>query len=193
MTWAKLDDGFVDHPKVDPLSDGAFRLHVAGIVMCSRLLTDGVVADERVSRLVPRFKKAQLAELEAAGLWEAMDGGWVIHDYLDFNPSAEQVKADRAKTAERQRRWKAKRVSDGVSNGVSDGVTNAAPTRPGPKGLGSGGTSPLARDEPAPDAAALQRRLRDLELQRERTLDERDREGLDADIATVQRQIEAAA
>ncbi|MCU1483672.1 MAG: hypothetical protein JWN67_418 [Actinomycetia bacterium] len=154
MTWAKLDDGFVDHPKVDPLSDGAFRLHVAGIVMCSRLLTDGFVAHDRATRLVPRFKKSQLGELEAAGLWVRVEGGWLIHDYLDFNPGAEQVKADRAKAAERQRRWKASRRGDGVTNAVSDGVTNAAPTRPGPKGLGSGGTSPRAVEPPAPPSAA---------------------------------------
>lgn len=104
MTWVKLDDDFPEHPKVDRLSDAAFRLHVAAMCHCSRLLTDGYVGQERVSRLVPRFRPAQVVELTDAGLWEPADCGWQIHDYLLYQPTAEKVKAERAAAAERMRR-----------------------------------------------------------------------------------------
>ena len=33
MPFLNLDDNFADHPKVDALTDGAFRLHVAGVTV----------------------------------------------------------------------------------------------------------------------------------------------------------------
>lgn len=104
MPWVKLDDHFPDHPKVDTLSDGAFRLHVAGLCHCARMLTDGFVAYERVPRLVPKFRRGQVEELVTAGVWESSDGGWSIHDYLVYNPSRAKVLADRAAAAERAQR-----------------------------------------------------------------------------------------
>lgn len=78
-------------------------------------------------------------ELVDAGLWEAVEEGWELHDFLDYQPSKAQVTADRKKTAERQRRWRERHsetrddsVSNGRSNGVTNGGSNAAPTRPDP-------------------------------------------------------------
>ena len=88
MPWVKLDDAFPEHQKVDGLSDGAFRLHVAALCHAGRNLTDGFIGSERVSRLVPRFRKQHVAELVASCLWHDTEGGWVIHDYLAYNPSA---------------------------------------------------------------------------------------------------------
>lgn len=103
MTWVKLDDGFPDHLKVDGLSDPAFRLYVTALCHCARHLTDGYVAADRAPRLVPRFKKGLADELVTAELWTVAEGGWMVHDYLDFNPPAEKVKKERAAAAERMR------------------------------------------------------------------------------------------
>jgi len=43
MPYLNTDDGFPDHEKIDVLSDGAFRLHVAGMHYCARKLTDGTI------------------------------------------------------------------------------------------------------------------------------------------------------
>lgn len=104
MAYARLDDGFTDHPKIDRLSDGAFRLHVAGIVYSSRLLTDGFVPAASVQRLMPRFKPAYLKELAKAGIWTPStdDDGWWIHDYLDHNEPREKVLARREASRRRQ-------------------------------------------------------------------------------------------
>ncbi len=110
MTWARLDDQFPDHPKVDPLSDLAFRIHVAAICHSARYLTDGFIAQERVSRLAPRYKPAAVSELEAAKLWEVVAGGWHIHDYTDFNPSAEEVA--RTREADRLRKARQRATAD---------------------------------------------------------------------------------
>lgn len=100
MAWVNLDDNYPDHPKVDALSDGAFRLHTAAICWCNRHLTDGFVEVARVPRLVPRYKAAYLEELMHGGLWEPADGGYRLHDFLDWNRSREEVERRRQKRSE---------------------------------------------------------------------------------------------
>ena len=99
MSWANLDDGFADHPKVIDLPDAAFRLHVCAMCWCSRRLTDGLVRsrelrilgamlegcpdDEQLRELVKKLVKARL--------WESCEEGWRLHDWLKHNESASKV------------------------------------------------------------------------------------------------------
>jgi len=85
MPYLMLDDGYPDHPKVDALSDGAFRLHTSGLAYCARELTDGVVLQVRVSRLMPGYKPSYLKELTDSRMWLKHPKGYEIHDYLDWN------------------------------------------------------------------------------------------------------------
>jgi hypothetical protein len=103
MTWLKLDDKFVRHPKVQGLSDSAFRLHMAAMGHCAEYATDGRVKSHVVATLTAHPDKAPLVkEMVDAGLWEEMVGGWEIHDFLQYNPSAEQIKTRRKEWRERQ-------------------------------------------------------------------------------------------
>jgi hypothetical protein len=108
MPWANFDDQFPKHPKVVPLSDAAFRLQVAGVCHSAQYLTNGRVEATTVALLVPRYKRATLAELLRRGHWHALgqgcgtptcpqgeEGHYVIHDYLEWNRSREQVEAER--------------------------------------------------------------------------------------------------
>lgn len=139
MVFANFDDGFADSPKVEALSDAAFRLHVAGILYSTRLLTDGVIHEARVARLVPRYKPRTLKELlgtvwhgsghSCADCPQPGPNAVVIHDFLDWNRSKDRVLADRAKAAERQRRVRSQRTAP-VSHGVTDGVTHTTHSTP---------------------------------------------------------------
>lgn len=99
MAWARFDDAFVGHPKVAPRSSVAFRLCVTAIVECSRHLTDGAIARDVPATwpAAPRGRAlaAAIAELVTARLWEVTPDGWAVHDYLDWNPSAADVRAKR--------------------------------------------------------------------------------------------------
>lgn len=136
VTWAKLDDSFPEHLKVIDLTDGAFRLYVEGLCYAARNLTDGALPKAAVRRLTGGDRRAN--ELVAAGLWDEDGPGWVIHDYLDFNPSAGQVNAERAAARERKARSRSrsKPHPDAVSHGVTPPVTHAgspaSPSRPVP-------------------------------------------------------------
>lgn len=136
MPWVKLDDRFPSHRKIALLSDRAFRLHVSAMCWCAENLTDGRISDRELA-LVTRVRgvKATAKQLEDAGLWDRTDDGWEIHDYLDYNPSREQVLIERKKSAERQERFRRRKngkptpPSDDSSNGRSNGVTQEGETQ----------------------------------------------------------------
>lgn len=108
MPYLNLDDNFSDHPKVDALSDGAFRLHVAGLLHCAKHLTDGVIERARVPRLIPTYKTRLLTELLDASLWLPRADDLEIHDYLDWNKSKAWWTEKREKDAKRLADWRAK-------------------------------------------------------------------------------------
>lgn len=87
-TYIRVHDGLPDHPKVEPLSDAAFRLLMSVWCWCSRHLTDGYVpAAVWAKRGTARTRR----ELTAAGLVEEVPGGVSMHDYLEHQRSAAEV------------------------------------------------------------------------------------------------------
>lgn len=113
MSYAKFDDGFADHPKNRRLSNGAFRLHVSGILHCARWLTDGRIVADALPDLMRGYRSAYLAELTDAGLWRELtpDLLYEIHDYLEWNDSRDRVEARREGNAERLRKWRENNTS----------------------------------------------------------------------------------
>lgn len=93
-TYIRLHDGMPDHPKVDGLSDKAFRLLVESWCWCSRHLTDGhMPAATWRKRSTAKARR----ELVDAGLVVLDDDGSVrFHDYLEHQRSAEEVAAAKA-------------------------------------------------------------------------------------------------
>ena len=97
MSWAKFDDRYPWNPKVQAPGPHGLVLHVASICYSSMFLTDGFIATHVVKSLYPIPKPEKVAvHLVNVGLLEAVAGGYHIHDYHDFNPRAEQVRAKRA-------------------------------------------------------------------------------------------------
>lgn len=127
MPWVKLDDMFADHPKIAEAGPLAGWLYVCGLCYAGRYLTDGFIPKAQVRKLADVDNAPELAaRLVEVGLWEVVDGGYMIHDYTKYNPSAEQVKAERERNAQRQEQWRRNREGDGAnSNAVSNGGSNA--------------------------------------------------------------------
>lgn len=95
-TYIRVHDGMPDHPKVDALSDRAFRLLVETWCWCSRHLTDGNVPHGTWQRRgTPKARR----ELVDAGLVEDLGvDGVRMHDYLQHQRSkaqVEEISADR--------------------------------------------------------------------------------------------------
>lgn len=157
MGWARIDDGFHDHPKVDDLSLAAIGLWTVCLTWTHRhrrtALRQGHVTEARVRKAAGEQGKALSAELVEARLWEPQEdiGGWLIHDFDDYCPrqrdSAEAAEAGRRGAA---RRWhpdskdmaNAMAVShtpdsseptEGIAVDGSRASARAFPTRPDPK------------------------------------------------------------
>lgn len=89
MTWTRLDDGFPTHPKVIGLSDAGFRALVTGLCYANQHLTDGFIPQGVV-------KTRAAVELCSRKIWGVDNrGGYVIHDFLDYNRSKAEVMNER--------------------------------------------------------------------------------------------------
>jgi hypothetical protein len=99
------------HREMPSLSDKAFRLWFNATCFCSRAETDGRIPMDRALTLSATASKKVVQELLSAGLFEIVDRTYVVHDYLDYNPT-------RARVQELKEQGKA-RVSKHRSNAVS--------------------------------------------------------------------------
>lgn len=141
MSWAKLDDQYPDHPKIIEVGPLGMALHTAAICYCARYLTDGFVPAAMITRLINLdgiqtinngvsnavTHKEVIDNLTRVGLLEVVQGGYMIHDFLKYNPKGEDVKRERAENAARQAAWKAKHGSNGVSNNGNNRVPSPSP------------------------------------------------------------------
>lgn len=123
MGWVKLDDNYRNHPKIVKAGADGMALDIAGMCYSAAYLTDGFVPDSAVTTLYPVKSAKRVADrLVTVGRWERDDdhNGYWIHDYLDYNPPADKVLADREK--EREKKRNRRRNPDGTYAGIPKGV-----------------------------------------------------------------------
>lgn len=127
MSYLNIDDGMGDHPKIDRLTDAAFRLHLTAMLYASQKGTDGRILRTRSRLLTATGNDVAVTELIEAGIWHDVgqgcgtatclagdDSGYVIHDYLQWNHSAhwwEQRSIEQAAHGSKgmHRRWHERR------------------------------------------------------------------------------------
>lgn len=168
MVWFRTDDGFNSHPKVLSIPRGAPRLRAVGLwhaigVWCAQQLTDGLFAPHMITE--HGGNRADAKWLLDATLWHRLGEGCDtetcpagvpgmhrMHDYLDQNPSRDQVLAERAAAADRQRRARAKakqnrdtsRRDGRVTHADVTSVVTVPPTRPDPSSTAAAAEEPDA-------------------------------------------------
>lgn len=139
MVWFRVDDTLAFHRKALAAGNSALGVWVRAGAQSGHELTEGRVSTDLALAIGSR---ADIRRLVTAGLWHQpghdcpdcppIDNGYVYHDWLQANPSAEQVKAERAAAADRQRRAREaarnKPGGNGVSHAVTAPVTNAEVT-----------------------------------------------------------------
>jgi hypothetical protein len=143
MTWVKLDDAFAEHPKIARLSDSALALFVVGLAYCNRNLTDGFIPRQvgiGQLRYCDGNTVPPIRELERGGVWEAVPGGWQVHDFDHYQPSRESVLAEREAARERMRNLRSGRSSKDVHPNIDRSSTTPVPVpkeQPAPNGASS--------------------------------------------------------
>jgi general stress protein YciG len=139
MPWVRFEDTYPRHRKIRRLTDAEYRLHNEAIIWSAAAenLTDGQIPHDELDDVT--YVKNPLKHvpvLIARGLWHAAGhgcdrcpqpvdpDGWVLHDYLHYQPSRADVMADRERKREAGRR-----------GGLASGVTRrAASERPEAQG-----------------------------------------------------------
>lgn len=150
MSWLRLEDNMLDHPKWRrALRDGGdevFATWVRLVSWCSRHLTDGVVPADMVAevaevRSVERSRS--IRALADAGLIEFSRGAEsdltalsrgadvIVTGYLERNPSREQVLTERSRRSESQRNRRVAAPEARLQRGTVP-PCNEVPARPGP-------------------------------------------------------------
>lgn len=147
MTWLRIDDRTHSHPKVLAAGNAAFGLWVRCAAWSCDHLTDGFVP-RSVARLYGTT--GEIRRLLDVGLWVEVSAApsapgphFHMPDFLEFNRSREEVLAERAAAAERQRRSRRARARNDDPHlfepaDLTDlsrrdiGVTHTTPTRPDP-------------------------------------------------------------
>jgi hypothetical protein len=165
MPYAHLDDRFYGNPKILGTPLPALGLYAVGLSYCNAQLTDGFIPRSVVVGW--RGWAAAAKILVARNLWAEVTEGFHVHDFLDWNPSRQQVLADRAAAAERKRSSRgrpagvtpeSRRSPDTpderrspVSTPLHSGRPPAVPDPPyPPSATGADGAAPRAVAEPLP-------------------------------------------
>lgn len=97
MAWLKLDDQIFLNRKVAQCDTGAKMLYIVGLSYCANQLTDGFIPTGTLPLLAGmagldwQIAKQSADKLLEVCLWSATAKGWQIPDYLEYNPSREQV------------------------------------------------------------------------------------------------------
>lgn len=123
MPYLNLDDNYPDHPKIEALSDAAYRFHGACMFYTARFQLDGYL---RPGQLKARRNWSTKTERELIGedLLHAPgvpcespkcppDDGkrYRLHDFFQWNKPKVWWDEEREKAAKRKAKWKAEQAA----------------------------------------------------------------------------------
>lgn len=140
MPWFKVDDALALHMKAITAGNAALGLWVRAGSWSMQQLSDGFIPHQVVAAL--GGTDDDCGALVTARLWDTAPGGYQFHDWAEYQPTREQVLAERAEAAERMRRVRANRKANVRAN--------AQPNEP--RTFGDGSASP-SRPVPTPDSS----------------------------------------
>lgn len=96
MTWGRLEEDMPGDPKIQAVSDPAFRLWMYSLCWCNKNLTGGRIPASTVPWLTRSQDPAKLAEeLVHLKLWHLDDGCYRVNAWDDYNMAPEEVIAER--------------------------------------------------------------------------------------------------
>jgi hypothetical protein len=103
--YAPLSATYASDDAIIEAGEAAELLFCRGLAFCSTSNSDGYITDAQLVRFVGvgmRDAKKRAEKLAAVGLWERVQGGYIIRSWLDWNASS--VELGRAKKKDRERK-----------------------------------------------------------------------------------------
>jgi len=99
LPWVRLDATFPHNHKILSLLEDrknrAINVYVFALAWSGHQTTDGFVPTYALP--VVHGTRVEARQLVDAGLWDEYDGGWLIHDWADYQPSIEHRESVRAR------------------------------------------------------------------------------------------------
>jgi hypothetical protein len=148
MAWVALDDQIFMNRKVAQCDPSSKLLYIVGLVYCGNQLTDGFIPQDTLPLLAGMAgidlanAKQNVSKLVSIGLWNAIADMWHIPDYLDYNPSREQVlhkKSVRKAAGKLGGMAKSSKILANATANAKQNPSKTQPPTPSP--------SPIQRDE----------------------------------------------
>lgn len=104
MTDARFPDRWLSDRRLQRLSDSHFRAFITALAWSVSNRTNGVIEPEDL-KLIPNFAVGSVKALIEAGLWQPLNHGWQIAEYLTTQTSSEQLAAaENARVREREKK-----------------------------------------------------------------------------------------
>ena len=100
MVWFKVDDKFHQHPKARRAGNAALGLWVRCGAYCAQYETDGQLPADIVEEYGSR---REIDRLITSTLLARVEGGYLMPDFLDYNPSHADLELKRKTDRERKR------------------------------------------------------------------------------------------
>lgn len=161
MPVAFLITGYYRHPKMLAAGEAAETLWARALDYAAEHGTEGFIPTNAPLQICPTKTKARVAALVRERLWDVVEGGWQIHDYLEWNrnqaeQAARKEAVSRARSAAGKKgmatRW-GSRITRETDNKPDNSTHNKRGNKavspdnpgpgPGPKDLGFSSRDPL--------------------------------------------------
>jgi hypothetical protein len=130
MAWVRLDDQARQHRKLLAAGPTAAWLWVCGLMYCnSQKAHDGIIPSVAVPVLypIPNWRK-EAARLVAVGLWEQVGDDYAVHDYHEYQLTAEEVENLSLRRAQAGRAGGLRSAERRRSNGQANDQANRKQT-----------------------------------------------------------------
>lgn len=121
MAWVKIDDQAPRNAKLLRAGPAAAWMWLCGIAHGQAQMTEGFIEDIAIDTIGVRGaeRSRKLADaLVECGLFERVEGGYQVHDYLDFNETREEALARKVTSH-------AGKVAAGRAGGIASGIARS--------------------------------------------------------------------
>lgn len=160
--WFKVDDRWHDHPKVLQVGNEAAGIWARMGSWSANYCTGGVVPHAKALAIAGAM--APLEQLQKVSLLERDGDTWIMHDWSDYNPSADEAReyTEKKRNAGRlgaKRRWGKKGKRDSTCHNKRDSKQHGKAMAQG-TGTGTG----INKEEEPPSQPAKKTHPKDAEV-----------------------------
>jgi hypothetical protein len=127
--WVKFENSIGGHRKSLELTEDLFLpalgMLLVTVAYCDQQRSDGYIPTKALPRICYGDFQTSIDELVRVGYLDEVDGGYQVHNYLDWQTSAAEIEAKSEMQREKARRkWELARAAAGNAAGITAGYAD---------------------------------------------------------------------